>query len=166
MCFMAQTAENLPSKSGPPLTRLAHLCKHDADFYTWTIEQAQLLREGRFESVDIEAIAEELESLGASQKSALESHYRLILMHLLKWQHQPEYRTPSWRETVINHRDEVEILIGHNPGLKPLRSQLFESAYRRARKAASRETGLPAGRFPEECPWTIDQILDGDFWPS
>jgi hypothetical protein len=60
---------------------------YDQDFYAWTMHNAQLLREGRFNEIDRTNIAEELESMGKSQKRALNSRLTVLLAHLLKWRH-------------------------------------------------------------------------------
>src|SRR6516164_467576 len=66
------------------------------DFYSWLIEQAAHLRSGRFEALDRENLAEEIESLGREQFNKLESALRVLMMHMLKWDHQPSLRSRSW----------------------------------------------------------------------
>jgi hypothetical protein len=137
---------------------------YERDFYSWAMEQAALLRGGALDRVDLEHIAEELESLGRSEASALKSCYRLILMHLLKWQFQPEKRSNSWRKTVMREKLNLAEVLEENPGLKPRRAELFTKAYDLARKDAAIETDLPLSTFPETCPFDIEQV-SGDFWP-
>jgi hypothetical protein len=161
---MTQSAKKTPIHDEPGTAVASG--PHETDFYTWTVEQAALLRARKFAEIDAEHIAEELEALGGSQKSALESHYRLVLHHLLKWVYQKPLRTPSWRLTISNSRSEIAILLRHSPGLKGQRDALFEEAYRLARRAAAGETGLPMKIFPEECPWTRVQAEDLEFFPD
>jgi hypothetical protein len=138
-----------------PLSKAA---SYDADPYTWALEQAAKLRSGSLADIDVEHIAEELEALGGSQRAELENRYKLILQHLLKYRYQPSHRTPSWRETILNNRDAIQILTKHYPGLKKDRDRLFEDAWERARHTAAEETGLPITRFPERCPWSRSEV--------
>ena len=93
--------------------------EYDRDFYTWSIEQARLLREGRWDVVDRENVAEEIEALGRSEFNKLESALRVLLMHMLKWDHQAERTGRSWALTIDTQRLEIEDVLGDNPGLRP-----------------------------------------------
>jgi len=90
----------------------------------------------------------------------------VLLLHLLKWRHQPGKRGPSWEASVRVQRYGVEDHLDDNPSLKPLLQQALASAYRKATLEAVAETGLPSATFPEACPWTVEQVLDGEFWPE
>ena len=140
---------------------------YETDFYLWTQQQAALLRQGEFNRIDLDAanIAEEIESMGKSDRRSLASHLRNILLHLLKWQHQPERRGTSWIESISNGRNEVEDVLADSPSLRQKISALIFDEYRRARKQAALETGLPLATFPEQCPFTSEQIT-GDYWPD
>ncbi len=138
---------------------------HDADFYTWAMEQAALLRAGKLDAADVSQIAEELESLGRSEAAALRSAYRLILLHLLKWQFQPTHRGQSGRLTILRERLNAADLLDDNPGLKPHRAALLAKAYPAARLEAAAETGLALKTFPDENPFTLDQVSE-EFWPE
>jgi len=128
------------------------------DFYAWTQQQAAHLRSGRLNCADIGNIAEEIETLGRSEASALRSAYRLIAMHLLKTMVQPDKATPSWALTIGRERLNIEQILDENPGLKPRRSELFAKAYGAARREAALETGLPLDRFPVLPPFTVDEV--------
>lgn len=138
---------------------------YERDFYTWCLEQAALVRAGRLDELDLANLAEELESLGSEQANALRSFYRVLLIHLLKWRYQPGRRSRSWVVTIIRERGNAAERLANNPGLAQHRRRLFEEAYRRARKEAAGETGLPLSVFPAECPFTFEQALDEEFWP-
>ncbi|HEX6011383.1 MAG TPA: DUF29 domain-containing protein [Geminicoccaceae bacterium] len=147
--------------------RLAHEADlHDRDFYSWALRQAELVRAWRLGELDLENIAEELESLGKEQAHKLESAFRVLLVHLLEWRHQPQRRSRSWRGTIVRERNNVERVLEDNPGLKPRRNRLFATAYRGTRKEAAAETGLRIATFPEAPPFTLDQATDEDFWPE
>ncbi|MDX2254168.1 MAG: DUF29 domain-containing protein [Pseudanabaenaceae cyanobacterium bins.39] len=135
---------------------------HDRDFYAWTQNQAQLLRAGKFDVLDIQQIAEELEDMGRAEKRALESRLEVLIMHLLKWQYQPNLRSRSWQLTIREQRLRVQTLLEDNPSLQPYLSQRIAKIYRLAVIAAERETGL--NLFPENCPYEIEQILSDDFF--
>ena len=80
---------------------------YDKDFYQWTLYNAELLRQGKITEIDIQNIAEELESMGKSQKRELISRLAVLIMHLLKWQYQPEKRSHSWIETINEQRRQI-----------------------------------------------------------
>jgi hypothetical protein len=141
---------------------------YDTDFYQWTQEQAALLRDGKARDLDWSNLAEEIESLGRSDRRALGSYVQGVVMHLLKWQYQPTGRQTghSWRSTIDTGRDAIHDLVDESPSLGPQCRPLLQKHYPRARREASRETGLPLARFPEECPWDVAQVLDDTFWPE
>jgi len=139
---------------------------YEDDFYAWTYEQAELLRLGRFREADLPNIIEELESLGRTERKSLVSAYRLVLIHLLKWQFQPTHRTNSWRITIRRERRNAGDLEDENPSLKAIAVDIIEDAYRKAKRDASDETELPLDTFPAICPWTLDQIRDPEFLPA
>jgi hypothetical protein len=128
---------------------------YERDFYTWSLRQAELVRARRFADLDLENVAEELESLGKEQAHKLESAFRVLLLHLLKWTYQPQRRRRSWRGTIVRERTNVERILEDNPGLKPRTGALFATAYRGARKEAAAETGLPLATFPETAPFSL-----------
>lgn len=139
---------------------------YDQDFYAWANEQASLLRSGKLSAADIEHIAEEIESMGKAEKRELVSRLAVLLMHLLKWQFQPTGQCTSWRLTIKEQRREVMDHLADNPSLKSKLPETLESAYARAQLSAARETGIPETAFPENCPYSFDQIMNADFWPE
>ncbi|CAK0759833.1 DUF29 domain-containing protein [Gammaproteobacteria bacterium] len=139
---------------------------HETDFYTWTQEQANLLKQGRFMEADVEHLIEELESMGASERRELVNRLGVLLAHLLKWRYQPEQRGKSWRATIMEQRRRVNRVLKQNPGLKPSLEESVEDAYGDAVFIAARETDLNEDIFPSSNPWQIAQILHDDFWPG
>jgi hypothetical protein len=139
---------------------------YDRDFYAWTIEQASLLRAGKLHEIDLENIAEEIESLGRGTRSELINRLAVLMAHLLKWQIQPDYRGTSWRLTIEEQRDEIRSHLGDNPSLNATLADSFERAFRKALRRAQRETGLGRQAFPPSIPWTQDQVLDESFYPE
>jgi Domain of unknown function DUF29 len=136
---------------------------YDRDFYSWSLEQAQLVREGRWASVDRENVAEEIESLGREQFNKLESALRVLLVHILKWDHQPERRSRSWAISIKDQRIAFELVLQDNPGLQGRRDEALARAYRRARLLATNETGLDELTFPETCAYSWDEIILREF---
>ncbi len=139
---------------------------YETDFYAWTNEQAALLRSGNLSTADIENIAEEIESMGRSEKRELVNRLTVLLLHLLKWQFQPERRGASWRASIQNTRDQLADHLVDNPSLKAQSQAAIASAFRYAGRQATAETGLSGTTFPKSCPWSFEQIMDEAFWPE
>jgi len=152
---------------------MTQLSKHDTDFYTWTQEQAALLQAGRLSEIDVKNLIEEVKDMGASEERELESRLIQLIMHLLKWQFQPEKRQTgfSWKNSIENQRIKIERRLKKSPGLKPLLNlrtdeslEFFDYCYKSAVREARAETSLDI--FPSGCPFTLDQILDDGFYPG
>jgi hypothetical protein len=133
------------------------------DFYSWLMEQAAHLRSGRWGALDRENLAEEIESLGREQFNKLESTLRVLLMHMLKWDHQPDRRSRSWVLSIKAQRLELDDVLSDNPGLKPRIAEASARAYRKARIEAANETPLEESEFPEACPYSWDDIVAREF---
>jgi hypothetical protein len=137
--------------------------RYDEDLYTWVQEQVALLRAGRFDEIDAENIAEELSDVGKSERAKLESALRVLVMHMLKWDQQPELRTPSWVFSIREQRRRIDRLLRQNPGLKPHQDESLADVYQSARDWASLETHFDVSEFPGECPYTWDDLLRRPF---
>jgi len=136
---------------------------HERDFYSWLIEQARHLREGRFEALDRENLAEEIESLGREQFNKLVSALRVLTAHMLKWDHQPSLRSRSWVLSIEEQRLEIADVLSDNPGLRPRIAEAITRAYRRAHIEAAKETGLDEADFPATCPYSFEDIMSRVF---
>ena len=139
--------------------------RYERDFHAWTTEQAALLRAGRLSEADVENIAEEIESMGRSEKRELANRLTVLLFHFLKWQVQPERRSNSWRLAIVEQRLRLAEHLKDNPSLKAALPDGFASAYRLALLGAQRETDLPEDAFPAASPWTIEEALQDGFMP-
>jgi hypothetical protein len=139
---------------------------YDADIVAWSEEQARLLRAGRFDALDIEHIAEEIEDMGKSEQRELASRMAVLLAHLLKWQYQPERRGNSWRRTIIAQRKEIAYHLDEAPSLKAKLNdpRWFDVVWAKALAQAVSETGLDL--FPEVCLWTMGEIFGEECWPE
>ena len=136
---------------------------YERDFYAWALEQARLVREGRWDAVDRDNVAEEIESLGREQFNKLASALRVLMLHMLKWDHQPGLRSRSWVLSIETQRLELADVIADNPGLRPRIPEAMARAYRKARLEAARETALDAEQFSRTCPYAWDDIVSRGF---
>ncbi len=136
------------------------------DFYAWAMQQAALLRAGRFAVADIENIAEEIESMGRGEKRELVNRLTILLMHLLKWQFQPGFRSASGSSSIREQRIRLRSHLQDNPSLKAKLDEAYAEAYELAVIGAARETGLPEGLFPAALPYRFEEAMDAGFWPQ
>jgi hypothetical protein len=136
---------------------------YEHDFYSWLMEQARHIREGRFAALDRDNLAEEIESLGREQFNKLVSALRVLMLHMLKWDHQPALRSRSWVLSIEEQRLEIADVLADNPGLKPRIGEAIARAYRRARIEAAKETGLDEKEFATTCPYAFDDMTSRDF---
>jgi len=136
------------------------------DFYGWLNTTAKLLRNRELSSVDFENIAEELESMGKSEKRELASRLTILLVHLLKWQYQPEKRSRSWENTIKIQRIDIEELLEESPSLHYEIERVIDTAYRKARIRAEDETGLDQHLFPTTCPYSFEQLRNDEYYPA
>ncbi len=139
---------------------------YDQDFYAWTKEQARAVHNKSWDKVDVEHLVEEIESLGSEQEHAVESHLVNLLVHLLKWRYQPERRGKSRRQSVLVARQRIARRLKRNPSLRPRLPFLLIDAYIDARALAASETELELNIFPDQCPWTMEQLQDPGFLPE
>ncbi|WP_338040763.1 DUF29 domain-containing protein [Nitrosococcus wardiae] len=107
------------------------------DYYAWTQETIEKLRQGKLSEVDVKDLIEELEDMGASERRATESHLEVLLAYLLKWQYQPERRDKSWRLTIEEQRLRVQDRL-ESPSLGPVIHERLPKIYRRAVLIAAR----------------------------
>ncbi len=139
----------------------------EADLYVWARRQADLLRAGRLSELDAAAIAEEIDDVGEEQYDKLESALRVVMLHLLKWDHQPERRSRSWSASIREHRRRVLRQLRKNPGLQSRLNEALDEAYEDARDEASVETDLPLNVFPAARPFEYAEIMERPIaWPG
>ena len=148
----------------PKVFTNSHL--YDQDFYLWIETTAKQLKEGRFAEVDLANLIEEIESMGRSEKRALESNLVVLLMHLLKYKYQSEKRTNSWLSTIFEHRRRLNKDLQDSPSLKKYFAEKFMECYQDARQLAALETGLTLETFPVESFLSVDECLNQEFLPD
>jgi hypothetical protein len=137
---------------------------YDADFVEWTAHTAELLRQGKFDEIDLEHVVEEIEDMGKRDFRAARSQLRRMLMHLIKQKIQPERDGTSSRGSIVNARQEIRDELRDSPSLRRRLSDEIERAYQEAVEHAMEETGLTDRRadlgIPDRCPFTLSQLLD------
>jgi hypothetical protein len=139
---------------------------YDQDFYAWSEEQARLLQARSVAGLDWENLAEEIRSLGGSERSEIRSRLVVVLHHLLKWQHQPSRRKSGWSASILEARDQLNERLRESPSLRSYPNTVLEKQYSIARLRAADETDLPLDTFPAECPYTVNEVLDESFHPG
>lgn len=135
---------------------------YEKDYYLWIQKTVESLEKQKFNEIDLIHLIEELGDMGRSEKRAITSNLRIMLMHLLKYQYQPEKRTNSWLFTIVEHRKRLEEAFKTSPSLKRYYEEVFAKSYQDARELASAETGLSIERFPEYSPFTPEEVLNSD----
>jgi hypothetical protein len=148
----------------PPPSQTAEL--YDRDFYLWTETMAEVLRSGNLAELDVENLAEEVESLGRRDRRELQSRLVVLLHHLLKWQFQPSMQSGSWRGTLAEQRLRIRRLLKDSPSLRSVLDGSIDECYADAKVQASEETGLAIDTFPADCPYPIESILSIEFLPD
>ena len=136
---------------------------YETDFYAWTQRQAELIRLGQWQAIDIDNLVEEIESLGKQQKQELRNRLGILIGHLLKWEYQPSRQSKSWKATIREQRDEILDILLENPSLKPYLDEAVQKGFRQGINLVLRETPLDIDDLPKECPYAIGQILDPQF---
>ncbi len=133
---------------------------YDRDYAAWLDEQARHLRAGRLAVLDVEHVAEELESLMSSERRELENRLEVLLLHLLKWDHQPEQRSNRWRATVQEQRARIRRLLRSSPSLRREVEPMAQDVYPDAVGQAAIETGVSESGFPQTLPYPLEQIFE------
>ena len=148
----------LPLKANrPPL--------YETDYLQWIETTAEKLHSRDYANVDWDNLIEEIEDMGRSERRSLESNLIVVLLHLLKWQYQPERRSGSWEASIIEHRRRIKKALKESPSLQPYLESIFAEAYVEAVKQAKAETGLPLEAFPLQCPYKLTAVVDDEFLP-
>jgi Domain of unknown function DUF29 len=136
------------------------------DFKSWIDQTTQLLRDRRWQDIDVAHLIEEIQDLGKSEQRAIASQLTRLLLHLLKWQYQPQRRSDSWLDSITDARTQIELAIEDSPSLKNYPAVQLNESYKRARRQAVKQTNLQASTFPEECSYALAQVLDEGWLPQ
>lgn len=139
---------------------------YERDIHAWTQRTVELLRQHRFQELDVEHLVEELETMGRRDRQELVSRLKILLGHLLKWQYQPAHRCSSWRGSILEQRLRIRDLLQDSPSLKAFLGEAALAAYGDGANLASKETGLPLKHLPGALPYALDPLLDDDWLPE
>jgi hypothetical protein len=136
---------------------------YEADYLQWLETNLDNLRNQNYTQVDWENLLEEIEYMGKSERRSLKSNLIIVLLHLLKWQYQPERRSGSWERSIIEHRRRIKEALKDSPSLKPYLANILDESYTESVKQAKAEKRLPLEIFPQQCPYLLTSILDDQF---
>lgn len=139
---------------------------YSVDFNAWIDQTAQLLREHCWHEIDVVHLIEEVEELGKSERRGISSQLIRLLLHLLKWQYQPQRRSDSWLDSITDARTQIELAIEDSPSLQNYLAQQIEESYERARRQAAKQTNINISVFPEARPYALELVLDEDWLPE
>jgi len=154
---------------------------YETDFVRWVETTVAQLRDRNYSRVDWANLIEEIEDMSRRERKSLKSNLIVILLHLLKWQYEPEYRSGSWlrctlralfalrrvhQGSIREHRRHIQDDLKDSPSLRPYLQEIFAECYENARALAADETGLALSTFPADCHYTSEQCLDYDFLPE
>jgi hypothetical protein len=131
---------------------------YEADYYGWIEDQVALLKAGRLSEIDTQNIAEEIKSIAARQYDHLERAARALIYNLLKWDLQPDRRSPSMVLSIDAHRDQITRLLDRNPSLAADVSEAIGDAYLYATYDMMRDSDLPESAFSPECPYDWETV--------
>lgn len=139
---------------------------YETDYLEWIETIVEKLRSENYAHVDWENLIEEIEDMGRSERRSLESNLIVVLLHLLKWQYQPECRSGSWESSIIEHRRRIKKALKESPSLKPYLEHILAECYGEAVKQAKAETRLPLEIFPLQCSYKLEDVVDDEFLPE
>jgi len=131
---------------------------YEQDETAWLEQMADLVAQRRFDELDHHNLSEFLQDMARRDKREVLSRLVVLLAHLLKWEHQPEQRSNSWRSTIVSQRRELRQLL-ESGSLRRHATEVLMKAYREAITQASADTGLPEQTFPAELQMTLDEVL-------
>ncbi len=154
----------MKSRSRAVVTRSYDL--YNEDFLAWTEQTAALLRRSRFAALDVDHLAEEVEDMGKRDLREANSRLRVLLVHMLKWRHEPKKRSRSWHLTIVTQRQEIADLLQQSPSLRPKLAASLAATYGAAVARVVVQTKLEESALDPHCPFTLDQILDPAFLPD
>ena len=138
---------------------------YDRDYLKWIETTVEKLRLRDYSNIDWENMIEAIEDMGRTERRSLESNLVVVIMHLLKWQFQPDKRSGSWKGSIAEHRRRIRKSFQDSPSLQPYLERVFSECYSDVIEQASAETGFAIETFPL-CVYTSAEVLDSNFWPD
>jgi hypothetical protein len=138
---------------------------YEADYVKWIDATAAAIKQGNLDAVDWDHLLEEIEDMGRRERKSFKSNLIVLLLHLLKWQYQPQQRSNSWKGSIVEHRRRILESLEESPSLGPFFEEILAQAYQDAVDQAEAETGLARETFPTSCPYEPDDITEKGFLP-
>jgi hypothetical protein len=132
-----------------------------SDETAWLDAMAELIRTGRIDELDYQHLGEYLEDMAIRDRREVKSRLAILIAHVLKWTHQIDKRSSSWRGTITVQRQELSDMTEKGV-LRNHAEKIMAKAYADGVEQAASESGLPASTFPQECPWSLEQLLASD----
>ena len=149
-----------------PITTHTLSTLYERDYYLWLEATAKVLQSGQLSALDVANLLEEIEDMGRSEKRAVFSNLKILLIHLLKYNYQVNKRSNSWIASIVEHRQRLKKAFKESPSLQPYLTEIFNECYQDARELAAAETGLAIDMFPVESPFTVAETLNADYLPD
>jgi Domain of unknown function DUF29 len=151
--------------------KFAQTVRMEDDFHGWLLDQASILRDRRYLSLDLNNLSEELEAMARRDKNEVISHLRNILANCLKLAYSAKRRSDkSWIASIVRTRLDLSLMVDESATLRNDLPIFLNVAYRQARKLAANEMSLEKYQaqemFPDKCPWSLEQLRDEDFFPA
>jgi hypothetical protein len=134
---------------------------YNADYYTWAMTNAELLKEGKVDEIDHINLAEEVKDLGLSEYKELRSYLANLLSHLYKWDNQPDLRTKSWINKIANSINEIAQTLKRNPGLKykQVFDEAFSDSWNKAKYIIFSDTEIKFNLIPDDSPYSFKEAV-------
>ena len=139
---------------------------YSTDMNSWIKQTIGLLREERWNEIDVAHLIEEVEDLGKSERRGITSQLTRLLLHLLKWQYQPHRRSDSWLDSITDARTQIELAIEDSPSLKSHPAAQLSDCYDRARRQAAQQTNLDISIFPLTCEYDLELVFTENWLPD
>ena len=134
---------------------------YEQDETAWLEAMSELLAQGRTAELDHEHLSEYLAAMARRDRREVFSRLVVLITHLLKWRHQSQQRSSSWRGTIRTQRRDLRMLL-ESGTLANYALAVLADAYGDACKQAADETEVPPRTFSAQCPWDLELILDED----
>lgn len=141
------------------LHRVALGPTYGEDWAAWLQKQINLLKQRRYDELDHDNLIDEVEGLGKSDFKGFVSAIEIVLLHMLKWEHQPAFQSKSWAQSIDEHRERITWELQDSPSYKARLEEAVFKAYQGARYRAETQTGLSRRTFPVECPYDWTEIM-------
>lgn len=140
--------------------------KYLTNLSSWINQTTQPLREDRWHEIDMAKLIEEVDDLGKSERRGIASQLTRLLLHLLKWQYQPQRRSDSWIDSITDAWTQIELAIEDSSSLERYSVEQVQESYQWARRQATKQTSMEISVFPETYPYSLALVLTYDWLPE